>query len=116
MTELYLSATDEMYRVNTRSRDGDRNYSLYLARRFEFGGQYMLAITARPKRPRMRSLPKETRTPNPPSLEKSRGRHVHKRLERACWGAVARSNSDLGVIAVLNEYGYRPLKKELEDQ
>ena len=28
--------------------------------------------------------------------------------------AVARSNSDRGVIAVLNEYGYRPLKKELE--
>jgi hypothetical protein len=28
--------------------------------------------------------------------------------------AVARSNSDRGVIAVLNEYGYRPLLKELE--
>ncbi|MBI3864520.1 MAG: hypothetical protein HY290_21770, partial [Planctomycetia bacterium] len=31
-------------------------------------------------------------------------------------GAVARSNSDRGIIAVLNEYGYRPLKKELESQ
>jgi hypothetical protein len=29
---------------------------------------------------------------------------------------VARDNSDRGVIAVLNEYGYRPLKKEYEAQ
>jgi len=28
--------------------------------------------------------------------------------------AVARGNSDRGVIAVLNHYGYRPLKQELE--
>jgi hypothetical protein len=28
--------------------------------------------------------------------------------------AVARSQSDRGIIAVLNEYGYRPLVKELE--
>jgi hypothetical protein len=28
--------------------------------------------------------------------------------------AVARSNSDRGVIAVLNQYAYRPLKQELE--
>ena len=29
--------------------------------------------------------------------------------------AVARSNSDRGLIAVLNEYGYRPLKKKLAE-
>ena len=29
-------------------------------------------------------------------------------------GEVAGDNSDRGVIAVLNEYGYRPLKKEFE--
>jgi hypothetical protein len=28
--------------------------------------------------------------------------------------AVSRSNCDRGIIAVLTEYGYRPLKKELE--
>ena len=31
-------------------------------------------------------------------------------------GEVANDNSDRGVIAVLNEYGYRPLKKEFETQ
>jgi len=29
-------------------------------------------------------------------------------------GESARDNSDRGVIAVLNEYGYRPLKAEFE--
>lgn len=29
--------------------------------------------------------------------------------------AVARSNSDRGLIAILNEYGYRPLKKKLAE-
>jgi len=45
--------------------------------------------------------------------------HLEKAVEAmynglSALGEVARDNSDRGVIAVLNEYGYRPLKKEFE--
>ena len=33
---------------------------------------------------------------------------------RNAYGEVARDSCDRGVIAVLNEYGYRPLKRELD--
>ena len=33
-----------------------------------------------------------------------------------CLREVARDSCDLGVIAVLNEYGYRPLRRELDIQ
>jgi hypothetical protein len=41
---LYLEAMDEMYRVNTRSREGNRDFSLYLARRCEFAAEYLKAV------------------------------------------------------------------------
>ena len=47
--------------------------------------------------------------------------HLEKAVESMynalnAYGEVARDSCDRGVIAVLNEYGYRPLKKELESQ
>ncbi|MBI3866558.1 MAG: hypothetical protein HY290_32145, partial [Planctomycetia bacterium] len=42
--QRYLAAMDEMYRVNSRAREGGREFSLYLARRFEFGAEYMSCI------------------------------------------------------------------------
>jgi len=107
--DLYLGGMNEMYRANTRARDGGRSYSLYLARRCEFGYEYMNCIdatrsaaTARDKKD-----PKEQRA----QLEKA-----VESMNAACvaLSAIARDPSDRGMIAVLNEFGYRPLQKELE--
>lgn len=105
----YLNAMNEMYRANTRAREGGRSYTLYFARRFEFAFEYMNCLEAVRKA----------------SIAKSKGDKETQiaELEKAvesmngalnAMAAVARSQSDRGIIAVLNEYGYRPLVKELE--
>ncbi|HTI51888.1 MAG TPA: hypothetical protein VL475_13085, partial [Planctomycetaceae bacterium] len=106
---MYLAATDEMYRVNTRTREGNRDFSLYLARRCEFGAEYLNCVEAVRKAGIARE--KGDRETQLAELEKSI-ESLHAALNALA--AVARSNSDRGVIAVLNEYGYRPLRKELE--
>jgi len=105
----YLAAMDEMYRVNTRTREGNRAFSLYLARRCEFGAEYFNCVEAVRKAAIAKAAgDKETQLTE---LEKA-VESLHTALN--AMAAIARSNSDRGVIAVLNEYGYRPLKKELE--
>ena len=105
----YLNAMNEMYRANTRAREGGRSYTLYFARRCEFAFEYMNSIEALRKA----------------AIAKSKGdaetqiAELEKAVESLNGGlnalaAVARSQSDRGIIAVLNEYGYRPLVKELE--
>ncbi|MFN0054250.1 MAG: alpha-glucuronidase family glycosyl hydrolase [Planctomycetales bacterium] len=107
--ELYLNAMNEMYRANTRAREGGQAYSLYFARRCEFAYEYMNCVEA------TRQAGLARRAGN---LDEQRARleaaveSIHSALNALA--AVARSNSDRGVIAVLNEYGYRPLKGELE--
>lgn len=106
---LLHSASDELYRVNTRARDGNREFSLYLARRYEFAAGYLGALaTVRKAGIAKAKGDQETQLAE---LEKA-VESLHTALNALA--AVARSNSDRGVIAVLNEYGYRPLKKELE--
>jgi len=107
--DLYLAATDEMYRINTRTREGNREFSLYLARQCEFAAEYLSCIEAVRKAGIARE--KGDRETQSAELEKA-VESLHTAL--SALAAVARSNSDRGVIAVLNEYGYRPLKKELE--
>ena len=109
--ERYLQAMDEMYRVNTRSRDGNRDFSLYFARRFEFAAEYMSCIEAVRKAGIAKA--KGDRETQSAELEKA-VESLHTSLNAL--SAVARSNSDRGIIAVLNEYGYRPLKRELENE
>ena len=105
----YLNAMNEMYRANTRAREGGRSYTLYFARRFEFAFEYMNCLEAVRKA----------------GIAKAKGDQETQiaELEKAvesmngalnAMAAVARSQSDRGIIAVLNEYGYRPLVKELE--
>jgi hypothetical protein len=105
----YLSAMNEMYRANTRAREGGRSYTLYFARRFEFAFEFMNAIEA----VRKAAVAKSKRDAETQIAE------LEKAVESMNGGlnamaAVARSQSDRGVIAVLNEHGYRPLVKELE--
>jgi hypothetical protein len=109
--ERYLQAMDEMYRVNTRTRDGNREFSLYFARRFEFAAEYMNCVEA--VRRSGIAKAKGDRETQTAELEKAI-ESLHTSLNAL--SAVARSNSDRGIIAVLNEYGYRPLKKELESE
>lgn len=105
----YLNAMNEMYRANTRAREGGRAYSLYFARRFEFAFEYMNVIEAVRKAGVARAQGNaEARLTE---LEKA-AESLHGALN--AMAAVARTNTDRAIIAVLNENGYRPLKRELE--
>lgn len=105
----YLNAMNEMYRVNTRARDGGRSYSLYLARRCEFGYEYINCVDAIRSAAIARDKKdvKEQRA----QLEKA-----VESMNAACdaLSAISRDPNDRGMIAILNEFGYRPLQKELE--
>lgn len=105
----FAMAMNEMYRANTRARVGAREYSLYLAKRFEFALHYFtclestrLAGIAKAKKDKARQLE---------NLDKA-VEAMHNAL--GAMADVDRNNGDRGVIAVLNEYGFRPLLKELE--
>ncbi|MSR59949.1 MAG: hypothetical protein EXS05_20310 [Planctomycetaceae bacterium] len=107
--DLYLAAMNEMYRANQRSAEGGRAYTLYFARRYEFAYEYFnvleaLALAGIAKRD---GKVDEQRSKLEAAVES-----MHAGL--SALAAVARSNSDRAVIAVLNEYGYRPIKRELE--
>lgn len=107
--DLYLGGMNDMYRANSRAREGGRSYSLYLARRCEFGFEYMNCIDA--TRKAAIAGDKKDRTEQRAQLEKA-----IESINGACaaLAAVARDPSDRGMIAMLNEFGYRPLQKELE--
>jgi hypothetical protein len=107
--DCYLNAMNEMYRANTRAREGGRSYTLYLARRFEFGFEYMNCVEA-VRKAGLAKRKGDTET-QLAELEKAI-ESLHGGLN--AMAAVARSNSDRGLIAALNEFGYRPLKRELE--
>lgn len=106
----YLNAMNEMYRANTRAREGGRAFTLYYARRFEFAYEYINTVEAiRKAGIAKRKGDKDTQIAE---LEKA-----IDSVTNACnaIAAVARSPSDRGIIAVMNEYGYRPLLKLLEE-
>jgi hypothetical protein len=109
--DLYAGAMDEMYRANQRSKEAGLAMTRYNAKRLEFAYHYLTAIEAT----RFAGVAKS----------KSDSETTVAQLERAvesmynaldCLREVARDSCDLGVIAVLNEYGYRPLQRELEAQ
>ena len=105
----FAMAMNEMYRANTRARGGAREYSLYLAKRFEFALHYFTCLEA-------------TRLAGIAKAKGDKAEQIEQ-LETAveamhnALGAMAdvdRNNADRGLIAALNEYGFRPLLKELE--
>ncbi len=108
--DSYLNAMNEMYRANTRAREGGRAYTLYLARRFEFAYEYMNCVEAvRKSAIAERDNDRDTQIAEIEKAIESLNNALN------AMAAVARSNSDRGLIAVLNEYGYRPLKKKLAE-
>ena len=96
-------------RPHTRARGGARAFSLYHAKRFEFALHYFTCL-------------EETRQAGIAKAAKDKDAqldHLDKAVEAMhnALGAMAdvdRNNGDRGIIAALNEYGFRPLLKELE--
>ncbi len=104
---LFTNAMNEMYRANTRARGGARAFTLYYARRFEFGLHFMTCAEA------VYNANQST-----DDREKELG-HLEAAQE-ALYAAqnaladVARDQSDRGMIALINLEAYQPLKQRLE--
>jgi hypothetical protein len=100
----YLNAMNEMYRANTRAREGSRSLTLYHAKRLEFTFHFVTCIE---------NLYKA----HDPAV---RAESLTAAVE-SCYNALnsyadtARDSSDRGAIALLNEHGYRVLVKVLKD-
>lgn len=107
--DLYAGAMDEMYRGIQRSREGARPFMLYHAKRLEFAYEYLNSVEA--LRLAGQAKAKGDLTAQADNLEKATEAMFNG---LSAYSEVARDQSDRGVIAVLNEYGYRPLRKELE--
>lgn len=107
----YLSAMNEMYRANTRAREGGRAFTLYLARRFEFAFEMVnAAIALQAAQAARGDADQETATAE-----------EEKALESLYGGlnalaAVARNPGDRAVIAVVNQFAFGPLSKKLAEQ
>jgi hypothetical protein len=97
---LYTNAMSEMYRANTRAREGARSLTLYHAKRLEFAMHYFTAIEslykAHDKAARAESLEAAVES-------------IYNALN--AYSDVARDSSDRGAIALVNEFGYRVLLK-----
>lgn len=97
---LYTTAMNEMYRANTRAREGSRTLTLYYAKRMEFAFHLLTAMEMLHKAhdPAARAE----------SLEAAM-ESVYNALN--AYSDVARDSTDRGTIALLNEHGYRVLVK-----
>ncbi|MBG89665.1 MAG: hypothetical protein CMO80_22580 [Verrucomicrobiales bacterium] len=105
----FIMAMNEMYRANTRARGGARAYSLYLAKKFEFALHYFTVLES----VRAAGIGKSEKDKDAQleGLDKA-VEAMHNALSAIA--DVDRNNGDRGIIALLNEYGFRPLIKELE--
>jgi len=108
--ELYGTAVNEMYRANTRARDGARPFILYHAKYFTFALHYMGAIEATRAAGIARAQKNDEAWVENLELAVE---SMHSALD--IYSDVARDNSDRGVIAVLNKYAYRPLIEALNE-
>jgi outer membrane protein assembly factor BamB len=100
---LYTTAMNEMYRANTRAREGSRSFTLYNAKRLEFTFHFISAIESLYK-----SHDPATRADSLEAAMES----VYNSLNS--YSDVARDSSDRGAIALLNEHGYRALRKVIK--
>ncbi len=106
---LYATAMNEMYRGNTRAREGARPFLLYHAKTFTFAVHYFSAVTAARQAGLAKAAgDKDARVENLELAVEA----MHNAL--GIYAEVARDNSDRGVIAVLNAHAYRPLLEELD--
>lgn len=97
---LYTSAMNEMYRANTRAREGSRTLTLYHAKKLEFTFHFLSCIEALYK------------AHDPAARQESLTaamESIYNALNS--YADAARDSSDRGAIALLNEHGYRVLVK-----
>jgi hypothetical protein len=107
--DLYSAAMDETYRGIQRTAAGAQPALLDHAKRLEFAVEYLNCIEAVRQAGQARA--KGDAEAQREQLEKAT-EAIYNGL--SALGEAARDNSDRGVIAVLNAYGYRPLKAELK--
>lgn len=94
----YLTAMSEFYRANTRAREGSRTLTLYYAKKLEFAFHFANCIEALYKA-------HETRAESLDAAVES----IYNALNSLA--DAARDSSDRGAIALINEHGYRVLRK-----
>lgn len=109
VADLYAGAMDEIYRAHQRAPVGPGPLLLHHAKRLEFATEYLASVEALRLAGQAKAAGQTDK-----QIE-----HLEKAVESmynalSAQAEVARDQSDRGVIAVLNEYGYRPLKAELE--
>lgn len=97
---LYAGAMNEMYRANTRAREGARSLTLYHAKRLEFAFHFVTALEA--------VYQSHDAAKRDESLEAA-AESFYNSL--SSFADAARDNSDRGAIALLNEHGLRELMK-----
>lgn len=106
---LYAGAMDEMYRAKQRSTGaGADPILLYHAKRCEFAVHYLNCVEAVRLAGQAKAVGDAEKQIE--ELEKAT-EAIYNALNAL--GEVARDSSDRGVIAALNEHGYRPLKAAL---
>lgn len=94
----YLTAMSEFYRANTRAREGSRTLTLYYAKKLEFAFHFASCLE------------------NLYKAHETRAESLDAAVESIYTGLnsladAARDSTDRGAIALLNEYGYRVLRK-----
>lgn len=94
---LHLAAMNEMYRANTRAREGSRALTLRHAKRLEFAFHFLTCIE---------TLYQARGEARPEALTAAQ-ESLHQALN--AWADVALDASDRGGIALLNEHGCRVL-------
>jgi outer membrane protein assembly factor BamB len=94
----YLNAMNEMYRANTRAREGSRSLTLYHAKKLEFTFHFITCIENLYK-----AHDSATRAESLIAAVES----IYNALNS--YADAARDSGDRGAIALLNEHGYRVL-------
>lgn len=107
---LYAKGMNEMYRANTRARDGARPWILYHAKRYTFALHYLTAVESARAAGIARAAKDEAAWEEQLALAIEA---MHNAL--GIYSEVAADPSDRGAIALLNAYGYRPLLEALDE-
>lgn len=110
LKDAHLKAMDEMYRANTRAREGGGDFTLYFARRFEAAYELMSAVDS--MRDSATAAAKGEKEKQVEALEKAIESTYGSLNAHA---AIARDAGDRGSIALVNRSGYRLLQKMLAD-
>lgn len=108
--ELYLYALKQMEEVQKHSRPEGRGYADHLVGRLLFAACYLDAAEAygATSRAEKANKPAEAR-------DHAEAAHVLIRAALEAYADVAKDPGDLGAVALMNEYCYRPIRDKLKE-